>query len=60
VKKQLIAQAELLPAVLARWVWRDHLKEAKIIHVVDNEGAKFALAKGYSPGLECAVIVDQL
>ncbi|CAK0864596.1 unnamed protein product, partial [Prorocentrum cordatum] len=47
--EQVIGQAELAPAVVARLLWPDVLRQAVLLHWVDNEAARFGLIRGYSP-----------
>ncbi len=53
-KKQVISQAELLPAIAARAVWKERFRGRKVLHFVDNEGARNTLIKGSSPSLDNA------
>jgi hypothetical protein len=47
-KAQVIAQAELLPVLLARFTWLPRLRGRRLIVYVDNESAKAALIKASS------------
>ena len=47
--KQVIAQAELLPIVVAKWVWGSVLSHSKTIFFQDNESARESLIRSYSP-----------
>ena len=49
LQKQVIGQAELFPAVVARWTWAHHLKGKRVLYFIDNESARLALVKAYSP-----------
>ena len=53
-KKQIIGQAELYPAVVARRLWKEKIQGRDVIHFIDNDSAKFVLIKGTSPCLESA------
>ena len=53
-KKQIIGQAELYPAVVARRLWRKKIQGRDVVHFIDNDSAKFVLIKGTSPCLESA------
>ena len=44
--KQPIALAELLPVVLAKFVWADHLVGKHVIYFVDNNAVMFQLISG--------------
>ena len=55
-KKQLVTEAELLPQLLARRLWKDRLSGAKLLSFIDSEPAKFALIRGTSDVSTCADI----
>jgi hypothetical protein len=44
--QQVIAQAELLPVLLARLTWRNELRGQKVVYLIDNEAVREALVKG--------------
>ena len=46
---QVVGQAELFPIYVARRVWADWLRDRDVIYWIDNESAKQAMIKGYSP-----------
>ena len=48
---RIIAQLELLPVLLAIWAWPASLLPAgrRVIVFIDNDSARFALIRGYSP-----------
>ena len=46
---QVIGQAELLPILVAKTIWSKYIKNEKVIHFVDNDSARLAMIKGYSP-----------
>ena len=46
---QVIGQAEIFPAVLARWTWAEELADQRLIFFIDNDSARLALIKAYSP-----------
>ena len=50
-QKQLVAQAELLPVVLAKTTWPELFKNRPNLTFIDNDAARFGLIKGYSPSL---------
>jgi hypothetical protein len=56
-KDQLVTEAELLPQLLARILWRDRLVNSNVICFVDSEPAKFSLIRGTSEAVTCAEIV---
>ena len=50
--KHVIAQAELLPVLVARRTWAARLQQgARVVHYVDNEGVRKALIKGGSKSI---------
>ena len=57
-KQQIIGQAELYPAIVARRLWKHKIQGRDVIHMVDNDSARFALIKGSSPCLESAWLVQ--
>ena len=46
--KNVIMQAELLPAAVAACTWRESIRGRMVCLLVDNESARFAPIKGYS------------
>ncbi len=46
---QVVGQAEILPVLVAMRLWGDLLDGRKLICFIDNESAKGALVRGYSP-----------
>ena len=48
-QRQVIGQAELLPILVAKTIWSELIKNEKVIHFVDNDSARLAMIKGYSP-----------
>ena len=48
-KLQVIGQAELFPVLLAKAVWGRQLEGKRVIVFLDNESAKCACVKGWSP-----------
>ena len=58
-KKQLIGQAELLPAISAKAHWKKMLEGRKVIHFVDNESAREALVKGRSPSAASNLLLEE-
>ena len=56
-KLQLVTEAELLPQLLARALWKDRIAGSKLLSFVDSEPAKFSLIRGTSDTVTCADIV---
>ena len=50
-QKQIIGQAEILPILVAKIIWEDHIASNKVIYFIDNDSARLALIRGYSPVL---------
>ena len=48
-KKQIIGQAEIYPALVAKRLWKDRLRHRCVNHFFDNDSARFALMRGNSP-----------
>ncbi len=48
-KKQVVGQAELLPALIARVVWAPLLTNCFCVHFIDSDAARGALVRRYSP-----------
>ena len=58
-QSQVIGQAELFPLLVARLTWQQHLEGRRVIFFIDNESARLALVKAYSPVLASLNIVLQ-
>ena len=56
--EQVIGQAEILPALLARELWHDRLARRRCLHFVDNEAAREGLVRGRSRSAASAVLLD--
>ena len=54
---QVIGQAELLPVLVAKTVWRRYLSNRKVIYFIDNDSARLALVRAYSPVLTSLSII---
>lgn len=50
-QKQVIGQAEIFPILVAKLTWAEYFKGGRVICFVDNESAKIALIRAYSPVL---------
>lgn len=60
-QKQVIGQAEIFPVLVAKLTWASELARRRVIFFIDNESAKIALIRAYSPilaslkiALECS------
>ncbi|CAJ1438941.1 unnamed protein product [Effrenium voratum] len=49
--RQLIGQAEIYPVVLAKATWAGYLAKRKVIWFIDNESARAAFIRSFSPVL---------
>ena len=58
-KEQLIGQAELLPVLLAKSIWKDVFKNRPNITFIDNDSARYGLIRGYSPVLDSSRIISE-
>ena len=58
-KKQVVGQAELVPCLVAKKIWKRRLRGRLVMHYVDNEAAKYALIKGTSPTRDSAWLVNE-
>jgi len=56
---QVIGQAELFPALVARLTWSERLEGRRVIYFIDNESARQALVRAYSPVLPSLKIILQ-
>ena len=50
-QEQVIGQAEIFPVLVARLTWQHLLKGRRCIFFLDNESARIALVRSYSPVL---------
>ena len=58
-KTQIVGQAELIPCLATKEIWRKICKGRLIMFYIDNEAAKFALINGNSPTRDSAWLVQQ-
>ena len=58
-QEQVIGQAEIFPALVARWTWASHLADNRVMYFIDNESARLALVKSYSPVLPSLSLVQE-
>ncbi len=56
-QRQVIGQAEIYPALVARFTWQKRLESRRVIFYQDNESARLALVKGYSPVLASFIMI---
>ena len=58
--EQVIGQAELAPIVLAGRLWQEAIRGRHVLIFVDNDSARDAAIRGYSPSLPSALLVGEL
>jgi len=56
-QKQMIGQAELFPLLVARLTWASKLRGKRVIFFIDNDSARLACIKAYSPILASLHII---
>ena len=56
---QSIGQAELYPVAVAKATWRQYIEGRQVIYFIDNDSARFALIRHYSPHEASADIIWQ-
>ena len=56
--QQVIAQAELVPVLIAISVWAARMSGRPLLIFIDNDAARFGLISGYSPILSSAAIIS--
>ena len=56
---QVVGQAELFPVYLARRVWAEEIRGRDVLWFIDNDSARHALVKGYSPVLQSCEILSR-
>ena len=56
-KKQVIFQAELFPIWVAKVTWRKLIEGRQVLWFIDNEAARSAMVRAYSPVIESMQLV---
>ena len=56
---QVVGQAEIFPVLLARTTWPELLRQKFVVYYIDNDSARQALVKGYSPVLASSRIIHE-
>ena len=51
-KRQVIAQPEMLPVLVSKITWEDALRNRNVLWFLDNESAKMAFVRCFSPVLD--------
>ena len=54
---QVIGQAEIFPVLVARHTWKNKLAGRRVLYFIDNDSARLALVKSYSPVLSSLKII---
>ncbi len=57
---QVIGQAEIFPILVAKLTWAEGLKGKRLLVFIDNESARLALVKSYSPVLASLKMVMEV
>ena len=56
---QVVGQAEIIPVLVARLTWAEILRGKHVVYFIDNNAARQALIKGYSPSLPSCRILGE-
>ena len=59
-QSQVIGQAELFPLLVARLTWKEQMKGQRVVFFIDNESARLAAIKSYSPVLSSTRILADI
>eukprot|EP00435_Cladocopium_sp_Y103_P008138 s3431_g2.t1 len=51
-KKQVIAQAEIFPVLIAKETWKEVIDNRSVLWFLDNDSARMALIRNFSPVLD--------
>ena len=51
-KKQVIAQAEMFPVLVAKETWESEIYQRSVLWFLDNESARMAFIRNYSPVID--------
>ena len=57
---QVIGQAELFPLLVARLTWKEQMRGQRVVFFIDNESARLAAIKSYSPVLSSTRILADI
>ena len=57
-KRQVIAQTEIFPVLVAKETWADVLAGRSVLWFLDNESAKMALIRKFSPILDIFILLQ--
>ena len=56
--KQVVAQAELLPILIAKWTWRSALSGQPLLVFIDNDGVRHGLVSGASSNASSRLMLE--
>ena len=59
-RTQLIFFTEILPILVAKKTWSEILKNRRVFFYIDNEAAKAALIRGFSPLLDASDLLFEI
>ena len=57
-KRQVIAQTEIFPILVAKETWSDVIADRSVLWFLDNESAKMALIRNFSPILDSFLLLQ--
>jgi hypothetical protein len=57
---QVIGQAEIFPLLVSRLTWRDALRGRRVLYFIDNDSARQAAIRSYSPVASSLKILMQI
>ena len=57
-KRQVIAQTEIFPVLVAKETWAELLAGRSVLCFLDNESAKMALIRNFSPVLDSFLLLQ--
>ena len=58
-KRQVVGQSELIPCHAAQVIWKDQLKDRRVVTYIDNEAARYGLIEGTSPTRDSAWLIQE-
>ena len=57
-KRQVIAQTEIFPVLVAKETWTEEIRGRSILWFLDNESAKMALIRNFSPVIDSFMLLQ--
>ena len=58
-EQQVVGQAELLPCHAAQIIWKERLRNRRVVVYIDNEAARFGPIKGTSPAVDSVWFINE-